>query len=332
MQYCCSARQTEDEKPGDGGGGGFGTNLASVLFCGALAQGVAYPLGLDAAAALALGIQQFLAWIPSALKKNETFYDLTGMLTFMAVTVFSVGGFLRSFFEAEMTQISSAFEKEVLPGIKAPLVSIVADAPRHLIAAALVLIWTTSRLGTFLFARIRRDGHDSRFDGVRDNPLVFLLFWCVQGLWVFFTPLPMLALHRVDPEGGMGSVHAQDAIGLAIWAAGFALEVVADSQKRVFKGNPANSGKFIDVGLWSRCRHPNYLGEMVIWLGFFIFCSRGVVGGPGWLTLIGPFFVAALLVFISTPTLERGADEKYGGQAAYQEYKRKTPCLFLRVW
>lgn len=40
-------------------------------------------------------------------------------------------------------------------------------------------------------------------------------------------------------------------------------QVVADGQKRAFKADAANAGKFIDVGLWSRCRHPNYLGEMV---------------------------------------------------------------------
>ncbi|CAM9450985.1 unnamed protein product [Hapterophycus canaliculatus] len=70
----------------------------------------------------------------------------------------------------------------------------------------------------------------------------------------------------------------------------------------------------------------------MIWMGFFVFCSRGVVGGPGWLTIISPIFVASLLIFISTPTLEHGADKKYGGQAAYQEYKRNTPSLFLRLW
>lgn len=151
-------------------------------------------------------------------------------------------------------------------------------------------------------------------------------------MWVFFTPLPMLALHMVDPRGDLGSLGRREVIGLAVWLLGFSLEVTADNQKRDFKADPENAGKFIDVGLWSRCRHPNYIGEMAIWWGFFIFCSRGVVGGAGWITLAGPAFVAAILMLISTPTLEYGADKKYGSLAAYQEYKRRAPSLFFRLW
>eukprot|EP00903_Cladosiphon_okamuranus_P006677 g6518.t1 len=304
--------------------GKIAKGLAHVILCDALAQGVAYPLGLDAAAALAMGIQ-VVAWIPSALAQKETFYDFTGMLTFIAVTLFSAVGFVRSFFEEEVSEVWRG------GSLSEALLTISSRAPRHLVAMAFVLIWTT-RLGTFLLARIRRDGHDSRFNGVRDHPLDFLVFWCVQGMWVFFTPLPMLVLLKVDPKDGMGDLRgAQDMIGLASCVAGFALEVVADRQKRAFKEDPANSDKFIDVGLWSRCRHPNYVGEMTIWTGFFVMCSRGVVGGAGWLTLIGPMFVTFLLYFVSTPTLEEGADKKYGGQAAYQEYKRNTPALRFRL-
>lgn len=76
---------------------------------------------------------------PSAAPSHPS----SGMLTFMAVTAFSVVGFLRRFFEGEMNEISSAFAQEGAPGVKDPLASIAGDAPRHLIAAALVLIWTT---------------------------------------------------------------------------------------------------------------------------------------------------------------------------------------------
>ncbi|CAM9678348.1 unnamed protein product [Ectocarpus sp. 4 AP-2014] len=139
---------------------------------------------------------QVLAWVPSALAQNETFYDFTGMLTFMVMTTFSTLGFLRHFFDGEM---AAMFREGSSLAMEHPL-SIATAAPRHLVATVLVLTWTT-RLGTFLFARIRRDGHDSRFNGVRDTPLKFLVFWFVQGMWVFFTSLPMLVLHKLDPKG-----------------------------------------------------------------------------------------------------------------------------------
>lgn len=52
--------------------------------------------------------------------------------------------------------------------------------------------------------------------------------------------------------------------GLAVFALGFGIEVVADWQKASFKSNPENKGRFINEGLWSVSRHPNYFGEMML--------------------------------------------------------------------
>ena len=57
-------------------------------------------------------------------------------------------------------------------------------------------------------------------------------------------------------------------LGLLIWVLGFLIEVVSDTQKSKF--NKKNKGAFIDVGLWKYIRHPNYLGEIIIWLGIFV--------------------------------------------------------------
>ncbi len=119
--------------------------------------------------------------------------------------------------------------------------------------------------------------------------------------------------------------------GLLVWLAGFSLEVIADAQKSRFNADPANRGKFIQSGLWARSRHPNYFGEIVLWIGVLII-ALPVLRGWGWVALISPLFVTLLLTRVSgIPLLEKKADAKWGGQAEYEAYKKKTPVLFPRL-
>ena len=102
---------------------------------------------------------------------------------------------------------------------------------------------------------------------------------------------------------------------------------MADSQKSRFRANPDNQGQFIRTGLWAYSRHPNYFGEIVLWIGVAII-ALPVLQGWQWVALISPLFVIALLTRISgIPILERRADEKWSGQAAYEAYKAATPVL-----
>jgi steroid 5-alpha reductase family enzyme len=107
-----------------------------------------------------------------------------------------------------------------------------------------------------------------------------------------------------------------------------AIEVTADNQKSAFNDNPANRDKFISTGIWSYSRHPNYVGEIVLWLGATIFAVPSLAGGQ-LISLICPVFVYLLLSKLSgVPLLEAKAEKKWGGNREYQEYKRKTPVLF----
>jgi steroid 5-alpha reductase family enzyme len=119
--------------------------------------------------------------------------------------------------------------------------------------------------------------------------------------------------------------------GFLVWAFGFGFEVVADAQKSRFRADPQNKGKFIDSGLWSRSRHPNYFGEIVLWIGVAII-ALPVLRGWQWLTLISPIFVTVLLTRISgVNMLEKRADEKWGDQEDYERYKETTPVLIPRL-
>jgi len=249
--------------------------------------------------ALSVGLAfviQWLVFIPAYIKQTEKFFDITGSITYISITLAAL------FFSAEL------------------------DA-RSMLLAALVVVWAV-RLGTFLFSRIQKAGKDDRFDEIKPSFVRFLNVWTIQGLWVTFTAAAALvaitSTHRTELDLFAG-------IGFLVWILGFGFEVVADSQKGRFNADPKNKGKFIQTGLWSRSRHPNYFGEIVLWLGVAII-ALPVLQGWQWVAMISPIFVTLLLTRVSgVPLLEKKSDTKWGGQKDYEEYKKNTPVLIPKL-
>jgi steroid 5-alpha reductase family enzyme len=238
---------------------------------------------------------QWLVFIPSYLFQTEKFFDLTGSITYISVVGVAV--------------CYSRYSTDL-------------DA-RSILLAALVIIWAL-RLGTFLFGRIQKAGKDDRFDEIKPSFIRFLNVWTIQGLWITFTAAAALVGITTSMRKDL-DVFA--ILGFLIWAFGFAFEVIADSQKSRFNADPANKGKFIQTGLWSRSRHPNYFGEIVLWIGIAIIAIP-VLQGWQWVAMISPLFVTLLLTRVSgIPLLEKKADKKWGGQEDYEAYKKNTPVL-----
>lgn len=252
--------------------------------------------------AIAIGLAfviQWLVFIPSYLLQTEKFFDLTGSITYISVIGVSV--------------CYSRYSVDL-------------DA-RSILLAALVIIWAL-RLGTFLFNRIQKAGKDGRFDDIKPSFIRFLTAWTVQGLWVTFTVAAALAAITTSNRKELDLFAI---IGLLMWVFGFVIEVAADAQKSRFSANPDNKGKFIQTGLWSRSRHPNYFGEIVLWIGIAIIAFPML---QGWqlVALISPIFVTLLLTrFSGIPLLEKRADQKWGGQEEYESYKKRTPVLIPRL-
>ena len=243
------------------------------------------------AVALAFLIQ-WLAFIPAYLLQNEGFFDLTGSLTYISVTIVAV--------------------------LLGPTID-----GRSGLLLALIVIWA-ARLGSYLFRRIRKAGKDARFDEIKPSFIRFLNTWTLQGLWVSLTLAAALAAITTNVRKDLGVVALA---GLLIWIAGFAIEATADVQKSRFGANPANKGTFIHSGLWAWSRHPNYFGEIVLWIGVAVI-ALPVLQGWQYVTLISPVFVILLLTRVSgVPLLEKRADEKWGGQDDYEAYKARTPVL-----
>jgi len=279
----------------------FITSLAAVLIGLAVAfagsQGGASAFGLPVFASMAglAFLIQWLAFIPAYLMQTERFFDLTGSLTYISVTIIAL---------------------VLIPKVDG----------RSILLASLVVIWA-ARLGFFLFRRIQREGKDARFDELKPSLLRFLNTWTLQGLWVTFTLSAALAAITSNKREALGWFAL---IGLLIWAFGFVIESVADAQKNRFRADPENKGRFINTGLWARSRHPNYFGEILLWIGVAVITLPNLQGWQ-WVTLISPVFVALLITLISgVPMLEKRADEKWGGQEAYEAYKERTPVLIPR--
>jgi steroid 5-alpha reductase family enzyme len=198
-----------------------------------------------------------------------------------------------------------------------------AREPVQLVASLLVLVWAL-RLGAYLFRRIRRMKVDHRFDGMRDRPLRFARFWLLQAITVAVVMLPVSYLLDRDHPPGFG---AWAILGVGVWLAGLLIEAAADAQKSAFKAKAENRGRFIANGLWRYSRHPNYFGEMLVWWGLFAYAVP-FLDGAAFAVVAGPVFITLLLLFVSgIPPLERSADEKYGDDPAYRDYKRRTSIL-----
>jgi len=234
----------------------------------------------------------WIAFIPSNAAQSEKYYDLVGSLTYLSL----IG--LALFLTPEIST-------------------------RAKLAAAMVAVWAL-RLGTFLFIRINQDGHDDRFDEIKINPSRFFIAWTIQGLWALVTAACALAVITGGSDKPMGFVGI---LGLGIWVLGFVIEIIADGQKRAFRKNSDNKDKFINVGLWSWSRHPNYFGEMTLWLGMAIM-ALPILTGLQWVTLISPVFVFLLLTKVSgIPTLAKKSKQRWGNDPDYQAYLANTSLL-----
>lgn len=240
---------------------------------------------------------QWVGWAIASAFKTEKFYDLTGSGTFILL--------------AHLSRFWGG-----------------TNHLRQKVQTGLVTAWAV-RLGTFLFLRVLKEGQDRRFNKVRDSPGTFFVYWSIQAVWIFMTLLPTLMLNSEKRDQPLG---VRDYVGWGIWGLGFATEAIADQQKWLFKQNADNAGKFIQSGLWSYSRHPNYLGEILQWSGLWLSASS-VMEGSQYLSVASPLFVWFLLRHVSgIPLLEKQEIKKWGSDPAFQQYVKNTPLLWPRIW
>ncbi len=273
-------------------------NILISIFAFSIAYGVAHATGIELvknAVAIAFLIQWTL-FIPAYLMQTEKFYDLAGSITYISII---------SYVYCQSSEFNIA----------------------SLILSLFIIVWAI-RLGSFLFFRIKKAGEDKRFRDIKPSPTRFFMTWTLQGTWVSLCSA--CAITAISTTEGI-ILNEIFVLGVFTFIIGFLIEVVADNQKTKFRSIPENKDKFITTGLWSYSRHPNYLGEITLWLGVALM-SFSSLEGLQLITLVSPIFTYLLLVYVSgVRLLEASGNKKWGHLSSYQEYKKNTPTLFFKI-
>ena len=276
-------------------------NILISILSFAISYGIAHLTGsvIVKNAVLLAYVIHWIAYIPAYMFQTEKFYDLTGSVTYLSVVWFV--------FLSTYKSISLNFG--------------------NLILVLLISIWTI-RLGLFLFMRIHKAGEDKRFRSIKTSASQFFMTFTLSGLWV--TLCSMCALVAISsPEGLV--MNALTYVGIILFIIGFGIEIVADNQKTAFRSIEANKDSFITSGLWSKSRHPNYFGEVLLWFAIAVI-SFSSLEGLQLITLISPVFTYILLVYVSgVRMLEDMNDKKWADDEKYKSYKDNTPMLFPKL-
>ena len=206
------------------------------------------------------------------------------------------------------------------------------------LVVAFITVWGV-RLSVRLFKRNWGKPEDFRYAQWRQewgkNVVITAFFrvFMIQGLINFIVGSAAYSTIRYNTfSGGIDSIFVYG--GLLIALIGLYFEVVGDEQLRrnIEENKRKGTKSLIQTGLWSITRHPNYFGEILIWVGlylvgFTLLFTQAVHPLYYGLLVISPLLMSTVLIKISTPLLEKNM-EKYAG---WDEYAKRVPMIFPKL-
>ena len=135
-------------------------------------------------------------------------------------------------------------------------------------------------------------------------------------LLVFVAFIPLIYVININ-------LNALSLIGSLIILGGTILELFSDHFMHKFlKSNQHD--EVINIGLWKYSRHPNYLGEILIWAGVYLILLLSAY--EYWYLFVGSLLIILLFNFISIPLAEKRQLSK---RSNYKEYQLETSRLLI---
>lgn len=182
-----------------------------------------------------------------------------------------------------------------------------------------------ARLSGFLLAReIKSASYKKTMKeavGEKKIPIfVSITVWIVVALLYTMQVSPMLFRHMFGYEDIILPL-----VGAGISALGLILETVADFQKSAQK--KANPNMVATKGLYRMCRCPNYLGEILFWVGVFVGGISSYDDAFKWIIAVLALVCIIYIMFNGAQRLEKRQMKRYGDDPEYNEYANKTPII-----
>lgn len=195
---------------------------------------------------------------------------------------------------------------------------------------ACVTLWGL-RLGYVLHKRTKNRGEDPRYVRMRETAgrhwwwISFLQVFILQGVLLVIIALPVFFLIPGPSESvdwTVGNI-ALSMICLVGFLVGLLLEHKADMELKRFRERHG-PGHLKTDGMFSVTRHPNHLGEAILWWSIGGFAL--VVGGSDAIpTLLGPLILTLLLRYVSGVKMSEVDLQERDG---YAEWVSATPAMF----
>lgn len=232
---------------------------------------------------------------------------------------------------------TGAFALAAIPPLLTPKIG---SLLRVQLSCASVITWGV-KLAGFLFFRAIKVKHDARLDETLSTSSGAISFWVVSAFWGILCALP----HSLGTTSSSPGLTSTTICGSVLYATGLIIETVADLQKWKFKWDPSNQGQFCNVGLWSLSQHPNYFGNLLLWLGILVLNAPALIDTPSdgglwqsiwgarrlFLALVSPLFMFGLFHGQASGAMLNTVEQsmhRYGDDPAYTEYLRTVPLIF----
>ncbi len=152
------------------------------------------------------------------------------------------------------------------------------------------------------------------------------LYWLVSLLGLHLAPTAIVFLGCLPLwpalAAGTRPLGPLDAVAAACALGGTALELVSDNQLRRFRLSGPPPGSTFEGGLWAWSRHPNYLGEILFWIGLAVF-GFAAAGFVAW-AWIGALAMVLMFRFVSLPLIE---NRMLARRPGYEERRRRVSLL-----